>query len=165
MPSGPPGGLGSFNPDGGKIPMTPQMTTSTVLSERPGRPWMQRVWRSNGFAWILSAGLHGVLFLGLYMAVLHDEPAPRRIIIPEARLAAVPGSPETARPFDQKPLQLSPRPENPVAAQKAARVDEEVVSAVVMDEVPSLALPAERPAEGVHSLTAQVAAGGAPQAP
>ena len=107
--------------------MTPQLTTSTVMPARIGRSWAQRVWQSNAFAWIVSGVLHGLLFLGLYMVALREEPALRRIIIPEARLAAAPGDPATGKPLDQKPLQLSPRSENTVAMQPT-RSDEQVVS-------------------------------------
>ncbi len=142
--------------------MAPQLTTNTIVSHRSGRSWTQRVWRSNTFAWIVSGGLHGLLFLGLYMAVLREEPVARRVIIPEARLAAA-GEPVSARPVDQKPLQLSPRPES--VARQLERPDDRIVSAVVMDDVPSLVLPAERPTEGTGPLAARVAGGTLAQAP
>lgn len=142
--------------------MAPQLTTTTIASRRSGRPWTQRVWGSSTFAWIVSGGLHGLLFLGFYMAVLREEPVARRVIIPEARLAAA-GESGMARAHDQKPLQLNLRPES--VSRQLERPDDRIVSSVVMDDVPSLVLPAERPTEGTGPLAGRVAGGTLAQAP
>jgi hypothetical protein len=142
--------------------MTPQLTTDAPMPNRSERSWTQRVGRSNVFAWVVSAGLHGLLFLALYVAVLRDEPAVRRVIIPEARLAAA-GEPTARQPIDQKPLQLTAPKEN--TPPPTPRPDERIVSAAVLNDVPSLVMPAERPTDGTAPLTGHVAAGPAAQAP
>ncbi len=125
---------------------------------------MQRLVRSNAFAWAVSLGLHGLLFGAFYVAVLREESPTRRIIIPEARLTSAAGPAVDTPPIEQKPLQLDPPEDQPALPSPAFR-DERILAAVRMDEIPALAIPVEQPAASESLLTAQVAGGAAPDAP
>jgi len=72
------------------------------LAGRP-RSLLARVTRSNGFAWGLSLAFHALVFGVLWASVFRNQDGPRREIIPEARLAALPG------PVINQPLPF-PRP-------------------------------------------------------
>jgi len=132
---------------------------------RGERPWTQRLIQSNAFAWALSLGLHGLLFGGFYAAVLREESAVRRIIIPEARLTSAAGPSVDSPPIEQEPLQLDPAADQPSLAPEMSVSDEQIVAAVAGDDLPSLVVPVDQPVASESLLTAQAAGGAAPDAP
>ncbi len=77
------------------------------MAGRP-RSLVARITRSNGFAWGLSLAFHALIFGVLWASVFRNEVGPRREIIPEARLAALPG-PVIAQPMPfPRPIRESP---------------------------------------------------------
>lgn len=98
---------------------TPLVNTTTPAG------WMNRLVRSNAFAWVISIALHGVLFVAFYQMGFGKAVSIRRLIIPEARLAAGP-APVLPRP--DLPARIAPSagptPGAAPAAGKAPRLDE-----------------------------------------
>lgn len=113
------------------------------------RRWTARLARSNAFAWAVSIGAHLAVFAMLYPMVFSEEIQPRRVVIPEARLApadqAVPDRPASTVRINRPP---SPTPE-PVATDRP----------IAADQLPPLLtethlLPAARlPDEGTGAVT------------
>lgn len=105
-------------------------TDATVLPSRS--VWwsrLGRLTRSRGFAWGLSVAVHAALFAGFWLVVLREEPTVRRVIIPEARLAA----PQPMAPAsDPRPLDLTDPDE---AAAADSRPDERF--ALTLPDAPS----------------------------
>ena len=130
-----------------KQPMNPAL--SAIRPRPAARRWTARLARSNAFAWIFSIGAHLGVFAILYPMVFSEEMQPRRVIIPEARLA-----PMVEAPTQQPPTAIRiNRPQDP--APQAAPDD----TLIAVDQLPpSLidehVLPTPQlPAEGASTLT------------
>jgi hypothetical protein len=116
--------------------------------------------RSRSFAWSVSIVLHGALFVVFYQMGFASAGNPRRVIIPEARLAAGPVA-ENAAP--SAPVKLAEPPRTPSAIAPSALIDELPVISVDAAEPgaadlassPALALP------GVDPVGSGSVAGGA----
>lgn len=110
-----------------------------ILPERAkeGRSWPQRVVRSNAFTISLSVALHGALFYAFWHIAFREERAPRRIIIPEARLAPAGGG-GTAQPGEMPKLAMPPVPPPPGGS--GAAVGPAAGSALQLSELPVVAV-------------------------
>ena len=100
------------------------------------RSLVARITRSNGFAWGLSLAFHALVFGVLWASVFRNEDGSRREIIPEARLAVLPG------PVIPQPLPF-PRParESPAEARPPEVPTDPGVLAAGSTEPGVLALP------------------------
>jgi len=107
-------------------------TVLSVVGYRPVPSRARRVLHSNSFAWGVSLGMHAVLFGAFWVAVLREQPTGRKVIIPEARLAAAPGPAVPSRAQDIR-----------VRLEVPARIPSE--SPPKMEPLPLTALPIERP--------------------
>ena len=123
---------------------------------------MGRLLRSNTFAWVVSIVLHGLFFAVFWGVVLREEATVRRVIIPEARLAASPGS---AEPADEQPLKVQVPAIDPMSEDKPPELEDVPLAALALDEPEPLALPGERPVEQAVSLTGQVTGAASDRAP
>jgi len=105
--------------------------TSIQTSRRIRPRWVARLARSNAFSWGISIVAHLVVFAILYPLVYSEEVQPRRVIVPEARLAPV-----AAATPDQPPssVRINRRPE-PTAA-----LEDRLVAA---DRLPPLLIEAD----------------------
>lgn len=105
--------------------------TSIQTSRRIRPRWVARLTRSNAFSWGISIVAHLVAFAILYPLVYSEELQPRRVIIPEARLAPV-----AAATPDQPPpsVRINRRPE------PTAVLDDRLVAA---DRLPPLSIEAD----------------------
>ncbi len=135
------------------------------------RRFLGRLTRSNAFAWVISIGLHGVLFLAFYQMGFGRSAVTRRIIIPEARLAVGP-APVLPRP--DTPIRFAPKPgpagAAPSARNAAPRLDELAIlsvatptpgtAEVVSAEPPPLVLPGVDVAGAGNALSAVGTGGG-----
>jgi len=129
-----------------KRPTNP--TLSAIQPPREARCWTARLARSNAFAWTFSIGAHLGVFAVLYPMVLSEEMQPRRVIIPEARLA-----PMVEAPAEQPPTAVRidhPQDPTPQAAPDETLIAVEPLPASVIDEH---VLPAPQlPAKGASAL-------------
>jgi len=131
-----------------------------VVDPVVGNHWLSRFMRSRTFAWIVSVLLHVALFILFYQLGFARTGPSRRVIIPEARLAAGPVA-ENAAP--SAPVKLAETPRTPTAVAPSALLDELPLisvdaaepSAADLAPSPALALP------GVDPVGAGSVAGGA----
>jgi len=137
------------------VDMKPLASSIDPIRYRPGGSWLVRLGRSNLFAWMVSIGLHVAVFLALYLVAFGDEVQPRRLIIPEARLAGPAGpTPSQALP----PLKLSRQPAPTPADRPHVKLDELPIAAVTLDSPPALALPGSEEPDATNSLTSEAMA-------
>lgn len=111
-----------------------------ILPERwkEGRSWPQRVVRSNAFTISLSVALHGALFFAFWHIAFREERAPRRVIIPEARLAPAGGGSGPAKAGEMPKLAMQPVPPPPGGS--GAAVGPAAGSALQLSELPVVAV-------------------------
>jgi len=109
--------------------------------------------RSNTFAWSVSLGLHVLVFAVFYHVVLREEVGPKRQIIPEARLATTVGRIE---PVEHTPLKLT-QEDSPVTDKPQLKMESPPVTALSIDEAPSLALPGLDKPEPTSPMLSQIA--------
>lgn len=92
-----------FDRQGGEAIRLPIMPARSVVElaelsgQRARRSWHRRLVRSSGFAQIISVAAHAAAFGILYSLVFREGSVPRRVIIPEARLAPPSAEPVTPR--------------------------------------------------------------------
>ena len=91
--------------------MTPDQDIILPTPWHGRRSWIDRIWRSNTLTIVVSVGLHAALFVAFYRVVFSTQEAPKRVIIPEARLA--PGGGSADRATSGELPKLSPRPPAP----------------------------------------------------
>ena len=129
--------------------MRPSMSSVEPADYDPRHSWLGRATRSNVFAWAISLCVHAAVFGALYVAVFDEEAGPKRMIIPEARLA---GQVDTSSPKTSMPLRLS-RQDVPIPLEKTdVKLDELPIAAIRLDEGPTVVLPATG-SDGASSLT------------
>lgn len=117
--------------------------TSIQTSRRIRPRWVARLARSNAFSWGISIVAHLVVFAILYPLVYSEEVQPRRVIIPEARLAPV-----AAATPDQPPptIRINRRPEptpTPAPDDQIIAADQLPPSLIEADVLPAPLLPAD----------------------
>src|SRR5690606_25456665 len=98
--------------------------------------WPSRLMRSRAFAWSISIVLHGLLFVIFYEMGFARAADPRRVIIPEARLAAGP-APAITRP--DVPVKLTEAPRGTPSAVRAPHLDELPIISVDLPDVDAVA--------------------------
>jgi len=131
--------------------MRPRLPSIHPGYYRPGGSWSGRVGRSNLFAWAVSVALHGAVFLGLYQVAFREEVEFRRLIIPEARLAAAAGP---IAPQPAVPLKLARKSAPTPAEPTGAPLDELPITAITLDAPPGWVADADRLPDPAASLTA-----------
>jgi hypothetical protein len=84
--------------------------TMPLAGSRSSGSWLGRLARSTAFSWVISLVVHATVFWALYKVAYQQPAAPRRLIIPEAKLAPI-GGPVTQGPI--VPVKLSPQNPSP----------------------------------------------------
>ena len=102
-----------------------------------GRSWPRRVVRSNAFTIGLSIALHAALFFAFYHVAFHEERGPRRVIIPEARLAPGGGN-GPARAGDMPRLSLQPM--SPPSGGPGGAAGPAAANALLLSDLPVVAV-------------------------
>lgn len=90
--------------------MTAELDTILPGRATGERSWLRRLWQSNAFTIGISLVLHGALFSAFYHVAFDEQRAPRRVVIPEARLAPIGGSGAPSLTGDLPQLKLRPPP-------------------------------------------------------
>lgn len=119
--------------------MTADMDTILPARALNQRSWLRRLGRSNALTISVSLLLHGALFFACYYVAFHEQTTPRRVVIPEARLAPM-GSGGPMSPGEAPRLNLQSLPPPTGAANTDGPGLPVTGSALMLSDVPVVAV-------------------------
>ncbi|NLX14620.1 MAG: hypothetical protein GXY44_13340 [Phycisphaerales bacterium] len=130
--------------------MSIPMTNAGKKSYLPGESFANRLVSSQYFSWVMSTLLHGLVFVGLGVAVFSEQPPPRNTIVPEARLGESLGVPQGPPVV---PLRLAEGERVAPVQVSAPLLDRMPLPAITLDDSILVALPGEGIPEVLSALT------------
>ncbi len=131
------------------------MVTDKATGNPPTVSIAARVVGSPHFAWVMSVLLHGLVFVGLGVAVFSEPSAPRKMIVPETRLGESLGIPQGPTVV---PLRLADSQKMAAPRISTPALDSLPVPTITLDDPILAALPGEAAPEMRSALTTHAAA-------